>query len=386
MKVIISPDSFKGSLTALEAAQAIAQGIKQGNPTIELAIVPVADGGEGTVEALVGATNGKTVRVPVIDPLGRMIQAIYGVLGDDKTAVIEMATASGLMLLQKQELNPRIATSYGTGQLIKHALNHGFRQFVIGLGGSATNDAGVGMLRALGLRLLNKEGFEVQPSIEGLSDVLSLDFSNWDERLKHCTFSIASDVNNPLLGDKGATAVFGSQKGVEACEIAFFDTAFLHWANLVERQLGFQVHDAVGAGAAGGMGSALLAFLGGEFHQGINVVLQAMNYETLLKDIDLIITGEGKSDEQTLHGKAPFGVLAYAKQRGIPIVLVAGTISSKNQRLLKNYFDEVISIVDKSISSEMAMKDAKNQLIQVMERMVNQGGLKNIVEQHRRER
>lgn len=380
MKVIISPDSFKGTLTAMEAAMAIEQGIKAANPIIETILLPIADGGEGTVDLLVESTKGMKYSVPVLDPLGRLIHASYGVLGDNRTAVIEMAAASGITLLQQDELNPQVATTYGTGQLIKHALNQGFRHFIIGLGGSATNDAGVGMLRALGLRLLNEKGEEVQPSIEGLYDVTSLDFSNWDQRIKDCTFSIASDVNNPLLGEAGATAIFGRQKGVKESEQIFFEKALLNWANVVERQLGFRIHDAVGAGAAGGMGSAFQSFFGGKFHQGVSVILQAMNYSEKIKDAHCIITGEGQSDEQTLLGKAPVGLLACAKQAEIPIVLVSGTISINNQHLLKRYFNEVISIVDKEVSIDLAINDAKNQLQKRVRHEVENGRLKRYME------
>lgn len=370
MKVIISPDSFKGTLSALEAAQVIEQAIQQVDTTIETILLPVADGGEGTVDVLVTATMGKKYSVPVIDPLGRMLHASYGLLGDGKTAVIEMAAASGITLLQQQELNPRIATTYGTGQLIKHAMNHGTRKFIIGLGGSATNDAGTGMLRALGLRLLDKEGLEVKPSIDGLHEVVTLDFSNWDKRIKECTFLIASDVNNPLLGDKGATAIFGVQKGMNESEIPFFEEALFNWANVVEKHLDIRIHDELGAGAAGGMGGALIAFLGGQFFQGIEVVLEAMNYAEFLKEADIVITGEGQSDEQTLHGKAPFGVRAYAKKEKVPIVLVAGNITFANRRLLEGYYHEVISIVNENVSAEMAINDAGNQLGLAIKRML----------------
>lgn len=378
MKVIISPDSFKGTLSAFDAAHAIEQAIKEVDSSIETILIPVADGGEGTVDVLIATTKGEKINIPVTDPLGRIIDASYGLLSNSKTAVIEMAAASGMTLLQKDELNPKIATSYGTGQLIMHALNQGYRNFIICLGGSATNDAGVGMLNALGLRLLNREMKEVQASIQGLYEVATIDFSNWDERIKECTFSIASDVNNPLLGNKGATTVFGIQKGVKENEIEFFEEALLNWANVVEYQVGIRIHDAIGAGAAGGMGGAFLAFFAGHFNQGIDVVLEAMNYGERLKDADFIITGEGQSDEQTLYGKAPYGVSIYAKKMKIPIVLVAGNITLINQHLLAGYFDEVISIVDEHVSLEMATSDAKNQLKQAVKRHIKGGLLKKL--------
>lgn len=364
MKIVISPDSFKGTLTALEAAQAIEQGIKQANQEIETVLIPVADGGEGTMDALVLATNGQYVKTTVFDPLGREIEASIGVLGNKSTCVIEMASASGITLLHNNERNPRKASTYGTGQLIQKALDHGFRDFIICIGGSATNDAGVGMLRALGLRLLDEHGRDVQHSIEGLYDLKTLDFSNWDSRLNESTIAIACDVNNPLIGVDGATAVFGPQKGVKAEEVDFFDQALTHWANVVEAEKGIRLHDYQGAGAAGGMGGALIAFLDGKFHQGIELVLDVMNYREKIHDADYIITGEGKSDRQTLHGKAPMGVLHCAKQFDIPTVLISGSIDEQDKEILAQQFYNITSVVDHSITTQMAMREASKYLSQ----------------------
>jgi len=364
MKVVISPDSFKGTLTALEAAQAIEQGIQQVNENVETMLVPVADGGEGTVDALVLATNGHYKKTAVLDPLGREIEASFGVLGNQTTCVIEMATASGITLLHNNERNPRIASSFGTGQLIKHALDQGFRDFIICIGGSATNDAGVGMLRALGLRFLDRNGREVQKSIEGLFDVKCLDFSNWDARLAESKFSIACDVDNPLVGEKGASAIFGPQKGVQDDEVLYFDQALTYFADVVEKEKGIRLHDYKGAGAAGGMGGALIAFLKGEFHQGIHLVLDVMKYNEKIQDADFVVTGEGKSDRQTLHGKAPFGVLECAKQYQIPTILLSGCIEEQDKPLLAEYFQEIYSVAGESVSNDMAMKEAASYLTQ----------------------
>lgn len=364
MKIVISPDSFKGTLTSLQAAQAIEQGIKRANPSLETVLLPVADGGEGTMETLVVATNGQYVKTSVLDPLGREIEAYFGVLGNQSTCVIEMASASGITLLHNNERDPRIASTFGTGQLIQTALNHGYRDFIICIGGSATNDAGVGMLRALGLRLLDKYGRDVQESIDGLYEVKTLDFSNWDKRLNDSTIAIACDVNNPLVGEKGATAIFGPQKGVKAEEIEYFDQALTHWANVVETVKGIRLHDYKGAGAAGGMGGALIAFLNGKFHQGIELVLNVMNYREHLLGAGLVITGEGKSDLQTLHGKAPMGVLHCAKEFDIPTVLISGSIVEEDNDLLAQHFKEVISVVNNSVTPDMAMKEASVYLSQ----------------------
>ncbi len=364
MKVVISPDSFKGTLTALEAAESISQGIKRANSSIETILLPVADGGEGTMEALVNATNGHFVKTVVLDPLEREIEASFGVLGNKSTCVIEMASASGITLLHNNERNPRIASSFGTGQLIKTALDQGFRDFIICIGGSATNDAGVGMLRALGLRLLDETGRDVQKSIDGLYEVKKLDFTNWDRRLKDSKIAIACDVNNPLIGEHGATAIFGPQKGVKADEIDYFDQALTNWANVVEQEFGIRLHDYPGAGAAGGMGSALIAFLQGQFHQGIHLVLDVMNYSDKIHGANFVITGEGKSDVQTLHGKAPIGVLQCAKQFEIPTILLSGFIDEQDKQMLDEHFQQVVSVVNESITTNMAMEEAAKYLSQ----------------------
>lgn len=364
MKVVISPDSFKGTLTALEAAESISQGIKRVNSSIETILLPVADGGEGTMEALVNATNGHFVKTVVLDPLEREIEASFGVLSNKSTCVIEMASASGITLLHNNERNPRIASSFGTGQLIKTALDQGFRDFIICIGGSATNDAGVGMLRALGLRLLDETGRDVQKSIDGLYEVKKLDFTNWDRRLKDSKIAIACDVNNPLIGEHGATAIFGPQKGVKADEIDYFDQALTNWANVVEQEFGIRLHDYPGAGAAGGMGSALIAFLQGQFHQGIHLVLDVMNYSDKIHGANFVITGEGKSDVQTLHGKAPIGVLQCAKQFEIPTILLSGFIDEQDKQMLDEHFQQVVSVVNESITTNMAMEEAAKYLSQ----------------------
>ncbi|HWK22680.1 MAG TPA: glycerate kinase [Ureibacillus sp.] len=364
MKVVISPDSFKGTLTALEAAKAIEQGIKQVNPEIKTILLPVADGGEGTMDALVLATNGHILHTKVLDPLGREIEAPIGILGNQTTCVIEMAAASGITLLHNNERNPRIASTFGTGQLIKFALDQGFRDFIICIGGSATNDGGVGMLRALGLRLLDGLGLDVQKSIDGLFDVRQLDFSNWDTRLAESKISIACDVDNPFVGEKGASAVFGPQKGVKEDEVVYFDQALTYFADVVEKEKGIRLHDYKGAGAAGGMGGALIAFLQGEFHQGIQLVLDVMNYREKIQGANMVVTGEGKSDSQTLHGKAPFGVLECAKQYKIPTVLLSGCIEESDHQPLGEHFQSIHSVVGESISNEKAMEEATSSLTQ----------------------
>ena len=360
MKVIISPDSFKGTLTALEAAKSIENGIKQANKKIETEIIPVADGGEGTLDALISATNGVYYTAGVLNPLGKEIQAQYGVLGDGSTCVIEMAQASGITLLHNTERNPRIASSFGTGQLIKDALDKGFRNFIICIGGSATNDGGVGMLRALGLRLLDEDGHEIEKSIDGLFSLTSLDFTHWNTQISEATFSIACDVDNPLIGPSGASAVFGPQKGITANEVSHFDQALAHWADIVEREKGIRLHNYVGAGAAGGLGGALFAFLNAQFNQGIELVLNAINFKERIQGTQYIITGEGKSDFQTLHGKAPIGVCHCAKEVNIPTILLSGHIEKHDREMLSLLFQQVVSVVNESTTTEMAMENASH--------------------------
>lgn len=364
MKILISPDSFKGTLSALEAATAIEQGILQFDNNIKTVKLPIADGGEGTMDALVLATNGHYVTTPVQDPLGRIIDARYGVLGNGTTCVIEMAEASGITLLHNTERNPRIASTYGTGQLIEHALQQGFSDFIICIGGSATNDGGIGMLRALGLRLLDEHGRDVQESIDGVLDVRTLDWTNWHAQLKTCNVRIACDVNNPLVGQTGATAIFGPQKGVKSHEIAQFDAALTHWANIVEEACGVRLHDYAGAGAAGGMGGALIAFLNGQFHQGIELVLHVMNYEQQLDGVQYIITGEGQSDRQTLHGKAPMGILQLATKHDMPVVLLSGNIEASANEQLAEAFYVTASVVSEHVTAKQAMADAAHYLQQ----------------------
>lgn len=357
MKVIISPDSYKGTLSAVEVAKAMQTGILDVDHSIETIILPVADGGEGTLHSLIASTDGRYCSATVLDPLGRAIQAQYGVLGDQVTCVIEMAQASGIMLLQENEKNPELATSYGTGQLIKAALDQGFRKFIIGIGGSATNDAGTGMLQALGVRFLTSEGLELEAGVSNLMQLDGIDMSLLDTRLAEATFTIACDVDNPLIGERGATAIFGPQKGVQKHQVAEFDRCLKHFADIVEAQFTIRLHDYKGAGAAGGMGGALIAFLKGTFHAGIDLVLDAVQLQAHLAEAQLVITGEGKSDLQTLHGKAPLGVARAAKQANVESMLLSGGIDTKANAALQAYFTVVESLVDEEIGMQQAMQE-----------------------------
>ncbi len=357
MKVIISPDSYKGTLSAVEVAKSMQEGILDADQSIETIVLPVADGGEGTLQSLIASTEGQYFSVNVLDPLGRAIQAQYGVLGDQVTCVIEMAQASGIMLLQDNEKNPELATSYGTGQLIKAALDQGYRKFIIGIGGSATNDAGIGMLQALGVRLMTEDGSELEAGVSNLVKLNVIDISQLDARLAEATFTIACDVDNPLIGERGATAIFGPQKGVRKQQIAEFDRCLKHFADIVEAQFSIRLHDYKGAGAAGGMGGALIAFLNGTFYAGIDIVLDAVQLQAHLVEAQLVITGEGKSDLQTLHGKAPLGVAKAARLAKVEALLLSGGIDGKAKAALQEYFTVIESLVDEETSVQQAMQD-----------------------------
>jgi len=357
MKVVISPDSYKGTLSAIDVASAMQAGILDVDQSIETVILPVADGGEGTLEALVTSTEGQYFSYRVLDPLGRKIEARYGVLGDNETCVIEMAQASGIMLLQDEEKNPELASTYGTGQLIKAALDKGFRKFIVGIGGSATNDAGMGMLKALGLQLKKEDGTLIEDGISALLDLASIDISQLDPRLAEATFIIACDVDNPLIGEQGATAVFGPQKGVKEHQIAYFDSCLKQFADIVEKHVGIRLHDYKGAGAAGGMGGALIAFLNGSFHAGIEIVMNAVQLKKHLEGAEFVITGEGKSDRQTLHGKAPLGVAKNATLASVHAVLLSGTIDENDKPALLEHYTVVESLVDETISVSQAMQE-----------------------------
>ncbi|MCG7343670.1 glycerate kinase [Sporosarcina sp. ACRSL] len=362
MKVILAPDSFKGSLTAIEAAEAMAKGIRDIDPDIKTVLLPAADGGEGTMRSLVDATNGKYVTVTVEDPLGRPIDATYGILGDSETCVIEIAEASGLMRLHENERNPLEASSFGTGELIVHALTSGYRKFIIGLGGSATNDGGAGILQALGLRLLDVEGMDVPKGGGGLGQISSIDRSKWDVRIDESKFIIASDVKNPFVGEEGASAVFGPQKGATPDDVGVLDGNLRKFADAIEKEKGIALHSREGAGAAGGAGGAFLAFFNCEMRQGIDVVLDAIGFEDAVKDADLIITGEGKTDLQTLSGKTPFGIAKVAHREGKPVILISGAVDEESRAVLSPLFTEVHAIMDEDLSVEEAISNAFDHL------------------------
>ena len=359
MKIVIAPDSFKGSLSAKEVADAIEIGIRRVFQDIEIMKIPMADGGEGTVQALVDATDGRIVRLKVLDPLCREIDSFYGILGDDTTAVIEMAAASGLTLLKEEERNPMITTTYGTGQLIKHALDMGCRNILLGIGGSATNDGGAGMAAALGVRFLNEKGEEIGLGGGALEKLQRIDRTAIDQRIGLCKISVACDVSNPLIGLEGASYVFGPQKGADKALIKILDENLRKYGQLLEEDLGISLLNVPGTGAAGGLGAGVLAFLNADLRRGVDMVIETTSLEEKLMGADLVITGEGRIDHQTLYGKTPYGVAKLAAKYKIPVVAIAGGIGGNVEALYDNGFNSVFSIVDGPMTLQESMDRGK---------------------------
>ncbi|MBD8589358.1 glycerate kinase [Peribacillus simplex] len=362
MKIVIAPDSFKGSLSAVEAALSIERGIHKAFPDAETFCLPVADGGEGTLDTLVTATSGKKIPVFVNGPLAQKVEAEYGILGDGETCVIEMAKASGLSLIPEGELNPLKATTYGTGELIKQALDDGYTSFILALGGSATNDGGAGMLQALGLKILDEQGMEISTGGSELAKVCTIDTSVFDNRIKGCKFLIASDVENPLIGPRGASHVFGPQKGATPENVQILDDCLAHWADEVEKVTGVRLHDLAGAGAAGGIGGAFQAFFPSQMKRGIDVVIEHTGLNRALEGANLVITGEGQVDFQTASGKTPMGVAQAANSQNVPTIVLAGSIGTQIDVLYQYGIVSVNSIINKPMTLSEAIEQAEELL------------------------
>ena len=358
MKIVIAPDSYKESLSALEVAQAVEAGFRQVFPDADYVLVPVADGGEGTVDAMVAATGGRKETVTVSGPLGEPVEAFYGLTGEGDTAVIEMAAASGLALVPPDRRNPLLTSSRGTGELIRAALDAGARRFILGIGGSATNDGGAGMVQALGARLLDLEGRELDGSGGDLARLERIDVSALDPRLAECRIEVACDVDNPLTGARGASAVFGPQKGATPEMVQALDANLARFARIVERDLGVAVDAVPGAGAAGGMGAAMLAFFGATLKPGIEIVTAAVDLDDHVRDADLVITGEGRIDFQTVHGKTPIGVARVAKRHGKAVIGIAGSLGADVGVVHAHGIDAVFSVLGKPCTLDEALRDA----------------------------
>ena len=362
MKVVIASDSYKESLKAIEVCGAIERGFRAIFPNAKYVKIPIGDGGEGTVESLVDATGGRIISISVTGPLRESVQAFYGVSKDKKTAFIEMAAASGLQHLPVEKRNPLITTTKGTGELILHALNQGAEYIILGLGGSATNDGGAGMLAALGVRFINDKGEVIDPSGGTLHSIVAIDFSQMDPRLKGVKIEAACDVDNPLVGMQGASFVFGRQKGANVEMMKELDENLKHYANILKRYVSSDVSEIPGAGAAGGMGAAVISVLKGDLRRGIEIVLDYTNFDKHIEDADLIITGEGRIDEQTAYGKAPVGVAGRAKRFSVPVIAIGGSVSSDYSAVYEKGIDAVFSITTRPMTLEEAYKVAEENI------------------------
>lgn len=355
MRILIACDSFKDCLSAKEVGEYLRKGILKASEGFDVRIVPMADGGEGTVEALLEASGGSKVSCTVNNPLNQPIKASYGISGDGTLAIIEMAAASGIELLTKEERNPWVTTTFGTGQLIADALDKGCKRFICGIGGSATNDGGVGMLMALGVQFFDKQGNTISMGGGGLEKLESIDLSKIDPRLETCQFTIACDVTNPLTGTKGASAIYGPQKGADTAMVLRLDNALTNYARLIDKELGVDVDKIPGSGAAGGLGAAFAAFLRARLTPGIEIVVEENNLAKHCHWADFVITGEGKLDEQTRFGKTPKGVADVAARYNVPVIAVAGTLGANYNELYKYGFDSIFSIIDKPMELDQAL-------------------------------
>ena len=358
-KVVIAPDSFKESLSALGVADAIEWGFRQIYPQAHYVKLPMADGGEGTVESMVAATGGEIVQVTVTGPLGEPVQGFYGLLGDGETAVIEMAAASGLHLAPPGRRDPRITTSYGTGELIRHALDQGIRHLILGIGGSATVDGGVGMVQALGGRFYRPDGKALPWGGGELATLSGVDLGTLDARLRQCRIEVACDVDNPLVGPRGAAAVFGPQKGATAAMVAQLEQGLTQYAEVIRQSTGRDVRHVAGGGAAGGMGIACQVFLGATLKPGIEIVMAALGLEQALTEADLLVTGEGRIDSQTLGGKALSGVARLARARGLPVIALAGVVEEGAEALHAQGIDAMFSILPRLSALEIALSQGE---------------------------
>lgn len=370
LRIVLAPDSFKGSLTSAQAAEAMARGVKKALPRAETTLLPLSDGGEGLIDSLVVATGGELLEYEVTGPLGRPVKAKMGLLGGGQTAVIEMAQASGLILVPSRERNPLVTTTFGTGELIKKALDLGCTHLIIGIGGSATNDGGMGMAQALGFRFYDEQGEPLGSGGGELARLARIDASGRDPRLDSCRVEVACDVNNPLTGPKGASHIYGPQKGATPEMVKFLDAALERYDQVLQKDLGKNVGRVPGAGAAGGLGAGLMALLGGKLTSGIELVLDVLKFDEKAKDADLVITGEGKFDAQSAYGKVPMGVARRSKALGVPVVVIAGTVLQSAEVLHGEGVSAYFSILNEPMSLKKAVRNGavllENQTAQVV--------------------
>ena len=369
MRVVIAPNAFKGSLSAIDAADAIAEGVRAAVSDAELVLVPIADGGDGTVDALVAATYGERRTLRVRGPLGDPVNADYGLIDAGSTAVIEMAKAAGLALVPPAKRDPRITTTYGVGELLQHAYDEGARQFIVGIGGSATNDGGAGMAQALGYHLLDEEGHELPPGGLALKRLARIHVGGIHASWKAAEVDVACDVTNPLTGPSGASAVYGPQKGATPEMVAELDAALKHFAEIIRRDLGVDVEQLPGAGAAGGLGAGLVAFTGARLRPGAEMVMEALRLDERVAGAGLVITGEGRIDSQTVRfGKGPAAVARHARQAGIPVVAIGGSIADEPE--LRPLFDGLEAILVEPCSLDEAIARARPLLVAASTRLM----------------
>ncbi|MBX9137615.1 MULTISPECIES: glycerate kinase [unclassified Clostridium] len=368
--IVLAPDSFKESMSAKEACIAMERGIKKVNQDIKCVHVPMADGGEGTMQSLVDATNGKIYSLEVVGPLGNKVQAEYGILGDREVGILEMASASGIHLVSLDKRNPLITTTYGTGELIKACLDKGVKKLLIGIGGSATNDGGAGVIQALGGKLLDKDGNELGFGGGELGKLHNIDLTNFDPRLKDVVVEVACDVNNPLCGEKGASNVFGPQKGATPDMVSLLDNNLKHYANIIKEQIGMDVLEVPGAGAAGGLGAGLMAFLNGTLKKGIEIVIEYSGLEEKVKEADMVWTGEGSIDFQTQYGKTPLGVATIAKKYDKPVIAFAGRVGDNIDVLYEKGIDSIFGIMKGVTSIEEALEKGKENIEKTSENVI----------------
>lgn len=369
-KYVVAPDSFKESMTAKEVCDAMEKGIKKADSAAEVIKVPMADGGEGTVDSLVDATHGQRVIVEVTGPLGNKISAYYGILGNGTTAVIEMAKASGLEIVEKKKRNPMITTTFGTGELIRDALDHNVKEIIIGLGGSSTNDGGSGMAQALGAKLLDQNNHQIPFGGGNLDKLDKIDISNLDSRLQDVKIILASDVTNPLIGKEGASRVFGLQKGATPEMVEKLENNLQHYAKIVKRDLNKDVASVSGAGAAGGLGAGLMAFTTCEMRQGVDLAIEVTKLEDKIRDTDYVFTGEGGTDFQTKFGKTPYGVAKLGKKYHKPVISLAGYLGEGIDSLYSEGFTAIFGIIPGACDLSTALKNGPSNVARTTENIV----------------
>lgn len=358
MNILIAPDKFRGSLEAAEVCEAVEKGVLMACPSAHIIKTPLADGGEGTAAILTKNQDGRFIEITATDPLGRAIRAAYGISGNGKTAFIEMSAASGLQLLPKEEQNPLFTSTYGTGEMIAHALETGAGTIILGIGGSATTDAGTGMARALGFRFLDEAGDEVIPNGENLRTIKSIDDSGKHPLLDRCNVIVACDVTNPLYGPNGAAYVYGPQKGADEAGVLLLDKGLRSFAQVAAAHFHVSLDNAPGAGAAGGVGAGAVWFLGAGLHEGIRIVMEQLKIPAKIKQMDLVITGEGKADEQTLSGKVVKGLASICKQSGIPLALLCGTLAITPQQAQEAGITYAASVLNRPTDLKTAQEEA----------------------------